>query len=220
MFFRGGQSTNASLRIIEEWSSIAPLIQCHAFDQAAFQLLLLRSIRRLVSTTLISTVAATRNYPMIGTVDEPFSFKCKLPRCAGNLTARPFWSCNPLFDMVLNATGWFKLLRGQKNFPRLDIGVWITSEDGSSPRLHVVEKSKLSVPDGGENGVPSSYKGWDYGGNFKYDWNTAPHSPTWFVSHHKQTLPLFFSAHQTNRACGINALNCTACAFTLKVFRI
>lgn len=110
--------------------------------------------------------------------------------------------------------------RGEKNFPRLDIGLWITVENADRPRLHVVEKTLLEASGGGPEGAPTQYKGWDYGGNFDYNWAAAPHRPTWSISHHKQTPILFFEAYQTRRACGWDLSNCTACMVNLAVTRV
>ena len=199
LFLRGGASTAASLQLLEDWMGVSHLIQCHAFDQAALQLLLLQSLWKRTDPSKRS-----------GDLDTPFGFTCVQPRCSQNLTKNAFWSCNPLFDHTLQKTGWGKLLQGFQNYPRLDIGLWVANEGPDRPRLHVVEKT-VPIYTEGIGGLPTYYGGWDYGGNFDYNWTNAPHSPTWFVSHHKQTRGLFFAGHQTRRACGPDLRNCTAC---------
>jgi hypothetical protein len=206
--------------LIDEWVKAIDLIYCHAFDQAALQLILLRSVRHFYLSHR-SDAAAHRMYgPLIqaqfeqwaragsddwlGTHDQPLGFTCIQPRCSQNVTKGPHWSCNPLFDHILNRTGFGLFLRGGQNYPVLDLAVWISKEDATRPRLHVVEKDTFT-------GLPTHYEGWEYGGNFPYDLASAPHDPTWFLSHHKQSSTHFFAAHQTRRACGDSMSACGLC---------
>lgn len=210
LFLRAGARTPHALSLLDQWVALSPLILCHAFDQAALQLLLLQSVRRLAGEG-----------PGTGTHQAPYNFTCVPPRCSQNLTKRAFWSCNPLFDAKLTAAGFGGLLRGQQNYPRLpDLGLWVLAEGVTTPRLHVVEKTNMLDWAQGSAGVPTHYGGWDYGGNFEYDWERAPHSPTWFISHHRQTAQLFFEGYQTRRACGPSIENCSACALTLLPTRV
>jgi hypothetical protein len=211
-----------ALSLVDDWIAASELIHCHAFDQAALQLLLLRAIRK---HEIDSAGLDYRSLPAeLGSHLRPFGFTCVSPWCSQNLTKNrkgetvPFWSCNPLFDKTLIDTGWHGILRGEKNFPRLEtMPLWVTKENSQRPRLHVVEKHKLDS-NLGAAGTPTFVEGWDYGGNFPYNYTSAPHSPTYFINHHKQTAAIFFEGHQSRRACGQNFERCMACAVASDFF--
>lgn len=100
LMLRGRHGFDNSIGLLDEWSSVSHLIHCHAFDQAALQLIVLRSIRRQQG-----------DGPNTGTADSPFGFTCEQPFCSQNLTKKPYWSCNLIFDAVLSKSGWGGLLR-------------------------------------------------------------------------------------------------------------
>ena len=219
LFLRAGnQSTRTqTISLLDNWVTANKLIHCHSFDQAGLQLLLLRAVRRhLIDIGQKGSV---------GTHASPFGFTCVSPWCSQNLTKNrqgknvPFWSCNPLFDKKLVDSGWHDILLGRKNHPRLDgLPIWISRENSRRPRLHVVEKHKIGS-DLGPEGVPTVVQGWDYGGNFNYNFSEAPHSPTWFITHHKQTASFFFEGHQSQRACRGSLHGCHVCPVLLEVTR-
>lgn len=108
------------MALVDEWAAARHLIYCHAFDQAALQLLVLRSIRRFLldedrtsNARPSGELTTTPHVPPsgLGTEDEPLGFTCRQPRCSQNVTKGPHWSCNPLFDHTLNASGFGLLLR-------------------------------------------------------------------------------------------------------------
>ena len=218
MFLRAGDRDTRlrSIALIEDWILATNLIHCHSFDQAALQLLLLRAVRE-------HHLATGGEIENTGTRESPFLFTCVSPWCSQNLTKDrhnkkvPFWSCNPLFDKKLIDSGWHDVLLGKKNFPRLStLPLWVSSENAERPRLHVVEKHKMGS-NLGSQGVTTVVEGWDYGGNFDYNFSGAPHSPTWFIDHHKQVSIFFFEAHQSHRACGDLLQHCDAYITELEV---